>query len=80
MIVHTFIGPGRIFGFTQDSTGANLPQQFAPAQLQWTSFKSIELTRDQPTPGVNTNECLDDIEKYGFHITDAHTRITQTLV
>jgi len=76
MLVHTFRGPGRIFGFTQDSTGANLPQQFAP----WTSFKSIELNRDQPNPGVNANECLDDIEKFGFHITDAHTRITETVV
>ena len=76
MLVHLFRGPGRVFGFTQDATGANLPQRFAP----WTSFKSIELTRDQPTPGVNTNECLDDIEQHSFHITDAHTRITQTLV
>jgi hypothetical protein len=60
----------------RDTTEANLPQHFAP----WTSFKSIELTRDEPTPGLNTNECLDDIEKYTFHITDAHTRITQTIV
>jgi hypothetical protein len=22
------------------------------------------------------NECLDDIEKIGFHLTDAHVRIT----
>jgi hypothetical protein len=22
------------------------------------------------------NECLDDIEKFGFHLTDAHVRIT----
>jgi hypothetical protein len=76
MLLHIFRGPGRVFGFTQDATGANLPQHFAP----WTSFRSVELTRDEPTPGVNTNECLDDIEKYSFHITDAHTRITQTMV
>ena len=81
MLVHTFRGPGRIFGFTQDSTGANLPQQLAPQQFaKWTSFKSIELNRDQPNPGVNANECLDDIEKFGFHITDAHIRMTQTVV
>jgi hypothetical protein len=60
----------------RDATGANLPLHFAP----WTSFKPIELTRDEPTPGLNTNECLDDIEKYSFHITDAHTRLTQTMV
>ena len=76
MLAHIFRGPGRVFGVTQDSTAANLPTQFAP----WIHFKSIELTRDQPTPGLNTNECLDDLEKYTFHITDAHTRITQTLV
>jgi hypothetical protein len=75
MLVHTFRGPGRVFGFTQDATGVNLPSHFAP----WTHFKSIELTRDQPTPGVNTNECLDDIEKYTFHLTDAHARITHTV-
>jgi hypothetical protein len=29
------------------------------------------------TPGgVDVTECLDDIEKYGFHLTDAHKRIT----
>jgi hypothetical protein len=76
MVVHIFRGPGRVFGCTQDATGANLPLHFAP----WTLFKSIELTRDQPIPGLNTNECLEDIEKYSFHITDAHTRITHTVV
>jgi hypothetical protein len=76
MLVHLFRGPGRVFGVTQDAAGANLPLHFAP----WTHFKSIELNRDEPTPGLNTNECLDDIEKYSFHITDAHTRITQTMV
>ncbi|HEX3569543.1 MAG TPA: hypothetical protein VHU44_01840 [Acidobacteriaceae bacterium] len=75
MLLHIFRGPGRVFAFTQDAAGANLPSHFAP----WTSFKSIELTRDQPTPGVNTNECLDDIEQHSFHITDAHVRITQTM-
>jgi hypothetical protein len=24
----------------------------------------------------DVNECLDDIEKIGFHLTDAHVRIT----
>jgi len=76
MLVHLFRGPGRVFGVTQNPTGANLPQQFAP----WASFKSIELTRDQPTLGLNTNECLDDIEKYSFHFTVAHTRTTETVV
>jgi hypothetical protein len=77
MEVHIFRGPGRVFGFTEASTGANLPTRIAP----WTAFKTIELTRDgAPTPGVNTADCLDDIEKYGFHITDAHIRITENVV
>jgi hypothetical protein len=29
---------------------------------------------------VEARECLDDIEKYGFHITDAHVRITESVV
>jgi hypothetical protein len=77
MQVHVFRGPGRVFGCTEDASGSNLPSRFAP----WTSFKVIELRRDgPPTPGVNTEECLDDIERHGFHVTDAHVRITETLV
>jgi hypothetical protein len=77
MLVHIFRGPGRVFGCTNDATGANLPAQYRP----WSSFKSLDLSRDgEPTAGVNASECLDDIEKYGFHITDAHVRITENLV
>jgi hypothetical protein len=77
MLIHIFRGPGRVFGFTENATGANLPSQFSP----WTAFKSIELSRDgEPKAGVNTNECLEDIEKHGFHITDAHVRITETVI
>jgi hypothetical protein len=77
MQIYLFRGPGRVFGFTQDATGANLPSHFAP----WSAFKSIVLSRDgERTPGVDTGECLDDVEKYGFHITDAHARITETAI
>jgi hypothetical protein len=76
MLVYIFRGPGRVFGMTADATGANLPAKFAP----WASFKSVELSRDQATPGVHAAECLDDIAKYGFHITDAHVRITDTVI
>ena len=77
MQIHIFRGPGRVFGFTSDAAGANLPSKFAP----WSVFKSMELSRDgEPTPGVNTNECLDDIDRYGFHITDAHIRITEDAI
>ena len=74
MHVYIFRGPGRVFGVTPDATGANLPSQFAP----WNAFRSVELRREERTPGIDTNECLDDIEKYGFHITDAHVRITES--
>ena len=77
MLVHIFRGPGRVFGFTKDATGANLPSQFSP----WTAFKSLDLCRDgEPTAGVDTNACLEDIEKHGFHITDAHVRITKSVI
>jgi hypothetical protein len=77
MLVHIFRGPGRVFGVTEDAAGSNLPSRFAP----WQIFKSIELTRDgEPRAGVNAKECLDDIEKHGFHVTDAHVRITESVI
>ena len=76
MQVYIFRSIGRVFGFTQIAIGDNLPSKFSP----WTAFKTIELNRDGVvTPGVNTAECLDDIETYGFHITDAHVRITESV-
>ncbi len=75
MQVHIFRGPGRVFGFTTIETGANLPSKFAP----WNTFKTIALERDgEAVPGVDTAECLDDIETFGFHVTDAHVRITES--
>ncbi len=73
MQVHLFRGPGRIFGMTADAAGANLPGRFAP----WSAFKTVEMTRGEPQPGVNVDECLDDIAAHGFHLTDAHVRITE---
>jgi hypothetical protein len=70
------IGPDRIFGFTAYCDGTNLPSQYAP----WTAFKTIDLTRGTTQAGVNVTECLDDIEKHGFHLTDAHVRITERAV
>jgi hypothetical protein len=65
-----------VFGFTQDATGANLPSKYSP----WSAFKTIELNRGEPTAGLATDDCLDDIEKHRFHITDAHVRITESTV
>lgn len=76
MQVHIFRGPGRVFGVTTQESGENLPQKYAP----WTPFKAIQISRDVQTPGLNVNECLDDIETFGVHITDAHVRITEEAI
>ena len=51
MLVHIFRGPGRVFGFTSDAAGANLPARYRP----WASFKSLELHRGEPTPGLKVD-------------------------
>jgi len=76
MQVHIFRGPGRIFAFTTQPAGENLPQKYAP----WAAFKTIELRKDERTPGVDVNECLDDIAAHGVHVTDAHVRITEEAI
>ena len=77
MVVHIFRGTGRVFGCTEDANGANLPSQYGP----WTAFKTLDLNRDgEPTPGLNTSECLDDIQKYGLYVTDSHIRITDRVL
>ncbi len=73
MQVYIFRGPGRVFGMTGDATGANLPSRYAP----WNLFKMIEMKKGETIPGVNADECLDDIERFGHHLTDAHVRITE---
>lgn len=73
MQTYLFRGLGRIFGVTGDAAGANLPDRYAP----WTAFKAVEMVRGQPLPGVDVDECLDDLEVFGFHVTDAHVRITE---
>jgi hypothetical protein len=71
MQVHIFRGPGRIFAFTAQQSGEMLPKKYAP----WTAFKAIDLHKGESTPGVNADECLNDIEAFGVHVTDAHVRI-----
>jgi len=48
MQVYAFRGPGRVFGFTTDPSGSNLPAQYAP----WTPFKTIEMKEGERVPGV----------------------------
>ena len=72
MKVHIFRGLGRVFGFTGDNAGGNLPAQYGP----WAAFKSFDLHRGDVQTNFDVNECLDDIEQFGLHLTDAHVRIT----
>ncbi len=69
--VHVLRGQDRVFGFTRDEQGTNLPRQYGP----WTAFKTIELHHDESYQGVDVSVCLDDISKHGFHLTAAHKRI-----
>ena len=72
MQVHIFRATGRVFAFTQDESGSNLPTELG----ECSHFKTIPMARGESPPGVNVEECLDDIERHGFHITDAHVRVT----
>jgi hypothetical protein len=46
----------------------------------WVVFKSIELQKDVPNPGVDVSECLRDLEAYGIHSTDAHILIADDAI
>ncbi len=71
MQVHIFRGTGRVFGFTPSPTGETLPARYGP----WTAFKTVDIVQGGVQPGMNVEECLDDIEAHGLHLTDAHVRI-----
>jgi hypothetical protein len=73
MQVHMFRADRRVFGFTEDGLAANLPTTYGA----WVPFKVVVMERGVPMPGVTVDECLDDIDRYGFHLTDAHVRITE---
>ena len=73
MLVNLFRGPGRIFAVTDNADGSNLPTRYGA----WTAIKSLQMNRGDTIPGVVVEECLDDIATYGFHVTDAHVRITE---
>jgi len=67
MEVFVFTGVGAS-GFTQDKTGANLPAQYGP----WTFRNSVVMNAGEGQRiGVNTEQCLADIQRHGFHVTDA---------
>jgi hypothetical protein len=45
--VHVLRGQDRVFGFTLDEQGTNLPRQYK----LWTDFETIELHHDEPYQG-----------------------------
>jgi hypothetical protein len=71
-----FRGQGRVFACVPAGSETVLPEAYGP----WEAFKQVELTRGQPQPGVHVDECLDDIERFGIHVTDAHRRITEDAI
>jgi hypothetical protein len=73
MQVQVFRGTGRVFAFIEGSSANDLPERYAP----WTLFRTIEVVRGQAQPGFDVDDCLDDIGRYGIHVTDAHIRITE---
>src|ERR1700733_15342801 len=70
--VHVLRGQDRVFGFTLEEQGTNLPRQYGP----WTAFKTIELHHDEPYQGVDVTVCLEYLGRHGFHLTAAHKCIT----
>ena len=76
MYVYVFKGTNRLLGFTTNSSGDNLPTGQGP----WILANRLNMSReDDPRPIVHTTACLDDIEMYGFHITDGQRRVTDSL-
>ncbi len=76
MHLHVFKGAGRMFAVIERNSPDTLPQRYGP----WTLFKTIDLVRGQAQPGIDVDECLDDIAQHGIHVTDAHVRITDQAI
>jgi hypothetical protein len=71
-----FGGRDRLFAVVATGGSDKLPERYGP----WTHFKTPELTRGSSLPGLNVEECLDDMERHGIHVTDAHVRITEQAI
>lgn len=76
MQIQIFRGTGRVFAVIEDGSKVSLPERYGP----WTAFKTLEIVRGQQQPGLHVEECLDDIARFGIHVTDAHTRITEEAI
>ncbi len=76
MQVQIYRGVGRVFAFVVEGRQTPLPERYGP----WTPFKIVDLAPGQSQPGVDVDECLEDIARYGIHVTDAHARITEEAI
>lgn len=76
MILHIFKGSERVFAVTPDEAGSNLPSRHGP----WERFKVMDMHPNEPQAGVDVNECLQDIDRYGMHLTRSHERITHLVL
>ena len=76
MQIQIFRGTGRVFAVIEEGSKVALPERYGP----WMAFKTLELVRGQQQPGLHGEECLDDIARFGIHVTDTHTRITEEAI
>lgn len=76
MLFELFRGRDRIFAVAPTRGSVKLPGRYGP----WTHFKTLELFRGSTAPGLNVGDCLDDIERHGVHVTDAHVWITEQAI
>ena len=73
MLVHVFRGGRPDFRLYAKRNGGE------PAGTLW-ALDRVQNARDEQrsgSTGMTVDACQDDIDAYGFHLTDAHVRITQ---
>lgn len=74
MKVHSFRNSHNDYGFTQDRTGANLPNQ----ETGWKFFKTIEAEAGKPIIALETDALLKGLETDGYYLSRVTIRTTTT--
>ena len=65
----------KVYGFTPDATGANLPAEQGP----WKAFKSLDMNSGEtPRSGVNSDAVLIGIHDRGYYLTAAEIKFEET--
>jgi hypothetical protein len=76
MMVYVFNSAknAKVYGFTSDATGANLPAQEGP----WNPFKSLEMNAgEKGRIGVDTDAVLMGIADRGHYLTAAEIKFEE---